>query len=62
MHYDRLHDWDLTPSEAVVLFNTELSARFDARLKQAGQLPSKSRFYAAPWIGMLESGAWLAHA
>jgi len=52
----------MTPSEAVVLFNTELSARFDARLKQAGQLPSKSRFYAAPWIGMLESGAFVGRA
>jgi threonine aldolase len=24
-----------------------------------GHLPSKGRFLAAPWIGMLESGAWL---
>ncbi len=46
-------------SEAVVLFDKTLSRRFDARLKQAGQLPSKGRFLSAPWIGMLESGAWL---
>jgi threonine aldolase len=46
-------------SEAVVLFDKRLSRRFDARLKQAGQLLSKGRFLAAPWIGMLESGAWL---
>jgi threonine aldolase len=31
-------------------------------LKQAGQLPSKGRFYAAPWIGMIETGALIAHA
>jgi len=49
-------------SEAVVLFDPPLSRRFDARLKQAGQLPSKGRFLSAPWIGMLESGAWLAGA
>ncbi len=52
----------MTPSEAIVLFDPALSKRFDTRLKQAGQLPSKSRFLAAPWIGMLESGGWLRHA
>ena len=45
-------------SEAIVLFDKTLSRRFDARLKQAGQLPSKGRFISSPWIGMLESGAW----
>ena len=49
-------------SEAVVLFDPGLSRRFDARLKQAGQLPSKGRFLSAPWIGMLKTGAWTAHA
>ena len=49
-------------SEAIVLFDKSLSRRFDARLKQAGQLPSKGRFLASPWIGMLESGAWTARA
>ena len=52
----------MPPTEALVLFDRALSRRFDARLKQAGQLPSKGRFYAAPWIGMLESGAFLRHA
>ena len=52
----------MPPSEAVVLFDKGLSRRFDARLKQAGQLPSKGRFLAAPWIGMLESGAWVERA
>jgi threonine aldolase len=46
-------------SEAIVLFDKGLSRRFDARLKQAGQLPSKGRFVSAPWIGLLEGGAWL---
>ena len=52
----------MPPTEAVVLFDSRLSRRFDARLKQGGQLPSKGRYYAAPWIGMLESGAFLRHA
>ncbi len=49
-------------SEAVVLFDKALTRRFDARLKQAGQLPSKGRFIASPWIGLLQDGAWLRHA
>ena len=49
-------------SEAIVLFDKSLSRRFDARLKQAGQLPSKGRFLSAPWIGLLESGAWVERA
>ncbi len=52
----------MTPTEALVIFDKALARRFDARLKQGGQLPSKSRFYAAPWIGMLETGAFIAHA
>jgi len=52
----------MSPTEAIVLFDKTLVRRFDARLKQGGQMPSKARFYAAPWIGMLESGAFIAHA
>ncbi|MGA0607646.1 threonine aldolase family protein [Phenylobacterium sp. VNQ135] len=52
----------MPPTEAVVIFDRQLARRFDARLKQAGQLPSKGRFYAAPFIGMLGSGAFLRHA
>lgn len=48
--------------EAVVFFNRELAQEFDYRCKQAGQLASKMRFLAAPWVGMLDSGAWLRHA
>jgi len=54
-----------TPSEAIVLFDLMLARRFDARLKHAAQLVSKGRHLSAPWIGMLESGAWerrAAHA
>ncbi|MDO8297276.1 MAG: beta-eliminating lyase-related protein [Caulobacter sp.] len=51
-----------TPTEALVLLNKDLARRLDARLKHAGQLVSKGRFLAAPWIGMLESGAWSARA
>jgi threonine aldolase len=54
-----------TPTEAMVLLNADVRRRFGARLKHAGQLVSKARFLAAPWIGLLESGAWTrgaAHA
>lgn len=52
----------LPPSEALVVFDRALARRLDVRLKQAGQLVSKARFLAAPWVGLLESGAWLEHA
>jgi threonine aldolase len=52
----------MPPTEAVVIFDRGLARRFDARLKQGGQLPSKGRFYAAPFIGMLEDGALVRHA
>jgi threonine aldolase len=48
--------------DAVVFFNRELAAEFEYRCKQAGQLASKMRFLAAPWVGMLRDGAWLRHA
>jgi threonine aldolase len=51
-----------TPSEAIVLLDETLGRRFDARMKHAGQLVSKARYLAAPWIGMLESGAWTTRA
>jgi threonine aldolase len=47
-----------TPTEALVLLNADVRRRFGARLKHAGQLVSKARFLAAPWIGLLKSGAW----
>jgi threonine aldolase len=48
--------------DAVVFFDKELAHEFEYRCKQAGQLASKMRFLAAPWVGMLESGAWLRNA
>ncbi len=55
-----------TPTEALVILNPAqrpaLSRRFGARLKHGGQLISKARFLAAPWIGMLETGAWASRA
>lgn len=48
--------------EAVVFFNLELAREFDYRCKQAGQLASKMRFLAAPWVGMLKDGSWLRYA
>jgi threonine aldolase len=49
-------------TEALVLFDKRLARRLDNRLKQAGQVASKSRFLAAPLLGLLESGAWEGHA
>ena len=51
-----------TPTEAIILLDKSLSPRFGARLKHGGQLISKARFLAAPWIGMLEGGAWSTRA
>lgn len=52
-------------AEALVMFDRSLARRIDNRLKQAGQTASKARFLAAPFVGLLESGAWdtgAAHA
>jgi threonine aldolase len=48
--------------DAVVFFDPQLAREFDYRCKQAGQLASKMRFLAAPWVGMLRDGAWLRRA
>ena len=48
--------------EAVLFFDHKIATDFDYRCKQAGQLASKMRFLAAPWVGLLESGAWLTNA
>lgn len=48
--------------DLVVFFNKELAREFDYRAKQAGQLASKMRFLAAPWVGLLQDGAWLRNA
>jgi threonine aldolase len=49
-------------AEALVVFDPALAVRIDNRLKQAGQLASKTRFLAAPFLGALESGAWVGRA
>ena len=48
--------------EAVVFFDRALADEFLRRRKQAGQLSSKMRYLAAPWLGVLKDGAWLRHA
>ncbi len=48
--------------EALVFFNRAMAQEFEYRRKQAGQLASKMRFLSAPWVGMLQDGAWLRHA
>ena len=52
----------LPVGEAIVFFDKSLSAEFGHRCKQAGHVASKMRFLCAPWVGLLESGAWLKHA
>ncbi|UTW06316.1 threonine aldolase family protein [Pseudomonas benzenivorans] len=48
--------------EAILFFNKALAEDFDYRCKQAGQLASKMRYLSAPWVGLLQSGAWMHYA
>jgi threonine aldolase len=48
--------------ELVVFFRKELAREFDYRIKQGGQLGSKMRFLAAPWLGLLADDVWLKNA
>ena len=48
--------------ELVIFFNKEISREFDYRMKQAGQLGSKMRLLAAPWLGILTGDVWLQNA
>lgn len=52
----------LALGEAIVFFDAGLAESFAWRVKQMGQLASKMRFLAAPWLAMLEGGTWLGHA
>jgi len=45
--------------DAVIFFRREFAEEFEYRCKQAGQLCSKMRYLAAPWVGMLENDVWL---
>jgi threonine aldolase len=48
--------------ELVIFFRKELSREFEYRVKQTGQLGSKMRFLAAPWLGLLTDDVWLRNA
>jgi len=48
--------------DLVIFFDKNLAHEFDYRAKQAGQLASKMRFLAAPWVGLLENDIWLHNA
>ena len=48
--------------ELVIFFEKEISREFAYRVKQAGQLGSKMRFVAAPWLGLLTGNTWLRNA
>ena len=48
--------------ELVIFFNKEISCEFDYRVKQGGQLGSKMRFLAAPWLGLVADDVWLQNA
>jgi len=52
----------LAAGELVIFFEKELAHEFDYRLKQGGQLASKTRFLAAPWLGLLTGDVWLRNA
>ncbi len=52
----------LAAGDAIIFFNRDLAREFEYRRKQAGHLLAKMRFLAAPWVGLLESGAWLRNA
>lgn len=48
--------------EAIVFFDRDLADSFPWRVKQTGQLASKMRLVAAPWLAMLENDLWLNNA
>jgi threonine aldolase len=48
--------------ELVIFFDKTISRDFDYRAKQAGQLASKTRFLAAPWLALLTDDVWLRNA
>ena len=48
--------------ELLIFFDKKIAREFDYRAKQAGQLGSKMRFLAAPWLGLLTGDIWLRNA
>ena len=49
-------------AELVIFFDKKLACDFEYRLKQGGQLGSKSRFLAAQWLALLQNDLWLRNA
>ncbi|HEX4666559.1 MAG TPA: low specificity L-threonine aldolase [Chthoniobacterales bacterium] len=52
----------LAVGELVVFFERALAREFEYRVKQGGQLASKTRFLAAPWNALLADDIWLKNA
>jgi len=52
----------LAAGELVVFFDKQLGREFEYRAKQAGQLASKMRVVAAPWLALLTDEVWLRNA
>jgi threonine aldolase len=52
----------LAGGDVIVFFDGGLAEGFEYRRKQAGCLLAKMRFVAAPWVALLESGAWRRNA
>ncbi|MBY0523604.1 MAG: low specificity L-threonine aldolase [Gemmataceae bacterium] len=52
----------LAGGDLIVFFRRDLAEDFAFRRKQAGHLPAKMRFLAAPWVALLESNALLRNA
>jgi threonine aldolase len=52
----------LAVGEVILFFNKQLADDFAYRCKQSGQLSSKMRFLAAPWVGLLKDNTWLRNA
>jgi threonine aldolase len=52
----------LIAGDLIIFFDRALAEGFDYRRKQAGHLMAKQRFLAAPWVALLDSGAWLRNA
>jgi threonine aldolase len=48
--------------DAIIFFDHSLAEGFAYRRKQAGHLLAKARFLTAPWVALLETGAWLRNA
>jgi threonine aldolase len=48
--------------DAIVFFEPDQAQDFRYRMKQSGQLASKMRFLAAPWLAFLKDGLWLQRA